>query len=75
MSYTYDGERGDWYDDDIPAIDLGDIPADWPVKVTDGSGPTDLTCGYCGLSWNDAIPTGMTPTPRARCPFGEFHRY
>jgi hypothetical protein len=31
------------------------------------------TCGYCGLSWDDARITEMTPAPAARCPFEMFH--
>ncbi len=31
------------------------------------------TCGTCGLSWDDSIPTGWTPAPAARCPFEYFH--
>ena len=33
------------------------------------------TDGNCGLSWDDSIITGMTPTPSARCPFEYFHDY
>lgn len=37
---------------------------------------TDIaTDGSCGLSWDDSIITGMTPTPSARCPFEYFHEY
>lgn len=34
-----------------------------------------FTDGACGLSWDDSIITGMTPTPSARCPFEYFHEY
>ena len=34
-----------------------------------------FTDGNCGLSWDDSIITGMTPTPSARCPFEYFHKY
>jgi hypothetical protein len=52
------------------------IPDDFPVRPL---GPGDkakdkVTCGYCGLSWDDAIPTSWTPTPAARCPFEYFHK-
>jgi hypothetical protein len=57
------------------SLDETDIPSDFPVKVTDGSGPHDATCGTCGLSWDDSIATGMTPAPSARCPFEYFHRH
>jgi hypothetical protein len=33
------------------------------------------TDGSCGLSWDDAIVTSMTPAPAARCPFEYFHEY
>lgn len=33
------------------------------------------TCGTCGRSWNDAIITGSTPAPSARCPFERWHEY
>lgn len=26
------------------------------------------TCGTCGFAWNDALITGLTPTPSGRCP-------
>lgn len=32
-----------------------------------------VTCGNCGLSWDDGINTGITPAPAARCPFEWFH--
>lgn len=31
-------------------------------------------CGTCGLWWDDAITTGITPVPSGRCPFEQFHR-
>lgn len=71
-NYVYDGARGDWYDASMPSIVVSDIPADWPVQP-DANG--DTTCGYCGLTWNDAVSTSMTPVPAGRCPFEEFHRY
>lgn len=37
---------------------------------------TDIaTCGSCGLSWDDSIPTSWTPAPSGRCPFEYQHRY
>jgi len=37
---------------------------------------TEITsCGSCGLQWDDAIVTSMTPAPAARCPFEYFHEY
>lgn len=35
--------------------------------------PDYTTCGTCGRTWDDAIITGMTPAPSARCPFEDFH--
>jgi hypothetical protein len=52
------------------------IPDDYPVRPLDVDEPAKdrKTCGYCGWSWDDAIVTGMTPAPGARCPFESFHR-
>ena len=51
-----------------------DIPADWPVQpIKQGKSPI-VTCGACGLSWDDSKVTSMTPTPSARCPFEQFHK-
>jgi hypothetical protein len=33
------------------------------------------TCGHCGRSWDDSIPTSLTPAPSGRCPFESMHRY
>lgn len=33
-----------------------------------------MTCGTCGLSWDDGICTGWTPAPSGRCPFEPFHK-
>lgn len=53
------------------------IPKSYPVQPLAPKQPaTDrTTCGYCGLSWDDAIVTSMTPAPAARCPFEYFHIY
>lgn len=32
-----------------------------------------VTCGTCGRSWDDAVVSGSTPTPAARCPFEYDH--
>jgi hypothetical protein len=32
-----------------------------------------VTCGTCGRTWDDAVPTGVTPAPSARCPFEYEH--
>jgi hypothetical protein len=37
--------------------------------------PDIVTCGSCGLSWDDAISTSWTPAPSGRCPFEYQHRY
>ena len=34
---------------------------------------TVATCGTCGLSWNDAAVSSLTPTPAGRCPFEYEH--
>lgn len=31
------------------------------------------TCGECGKSWNDALISGSTPAPGARCPYEHIH--
>lgn len=31
------------------------------------------TCGACGRSWDDSLPTSWTPAPSGRCPFEYFH--
>lgn len=51
------------------------IPKDHPVQpLRPGDKAMDrATCGTCGLSWDDAIITSMTPAPSGRCPFGQFH--
>jgi len=53
------------------------IPKDFPVRPLKRNQPAEdrATCGTCGLSWDDAIPTSLTPAPAARCPFEEFHDY
>ena len=33
-----------------------------------------MRCGSCGRVWNDALITGRTPAPSARCPYESFHR-
>ena len=54
------------------------IPKDFPVRPLTAAGmhtAGDMaTCGTCGLSWDDAIPTSYTPAPAARCPFEVFHK-
>ena len=46
------------------------------VLDIDGEPKIDIaTDGACGLSWDNAIITGMTPAPSARCPFEYFHEY
>lgn len=53
------------------------IPSDFPVKELKRSdfakAKDPATCGTCGRSWDDAIPTTWTPAPSARCPFEYFH--
>ena len=51
------------------------IPKDFPVQpLKPGQEAKEkMTCGTCGLSWDDAIPTSLTPAPAARCPFEYYH--
>lgn len=51
------------------------VPADFPVQplLPDQTATSRATCGHCGRSWDDAIPTSYTPAPSARCPFEAFH--
>lgn len=56
-------------------LDPDDIPEDFEVRpLRPGDVAQDkATCGTCGLSWDDAVSTSMTPAPSARCPFENFH--
>jgi hypothetical protein len=56
-------------------MSLKRIPKDFPVQpLLPGQSAKDkATCGHCGISWDDGIITGWTPTPSARCPFEYFH--
>ena len=59
------------------SLEMDDIPADFPVRPAEIPVPdvhhAFATCGECGLSWDDTIPTAYTPAPSARCPFEAFH--
>lgn len=59
--------------DDVVSL----IPDSFPVRpLGDGDDrPSKSTCGHCGLSWDDGIPTAYTPSPSGRCPFEYFHLY
>lgn len=52
-----------------------DVPDDFPVRplAVGVTLPGMATCGACGRSWDDTIPTAWTPSPSARCPFEYFH--
>lgn len=52
-----------------------DIPKDYPVQPLkpEDKAKDRVTCGTCGLSWDDGMNTSLTPTPSARCPFESFH--
>lgn len=56
-------------------LEPDEIPEDFPVRPlrTGETGKDPMTCGHCGLTWDDAVPTEYTPTPSARCPFEAFH--
>lgn len=50
------------------------IPEDFEVRpIPEGTGTDPVTCGSCGLTWDDAVATSYTPAPSARCPFEAFH--
>lgn len=53
------------------------IPNDYPVQpiasILDPTATRAMQCGTCGLAWDDAIVTSMTPVPSGRCPFEYFH--
>jgi hypothetical protein len=53
------------------------IPADFSVQplAPGQSCPGKMTCGHCGLSWDDSQSTTWTPVPAGRCPFEHFHVY
>ncbi len=65
---------GNWGEDSVPD-DLPNVPESFPVKVLGPDDPaTDrMLCEACGREWDDAIATGWTPVPAARCPFEYFH--
>lgn len=52
-----------------------EVPADFEVRPLLPGEPAQerATCGACGRSWDDAIPTSYTPAPSARCPFEAWH--
>jgi hypothetical protein len=51
------------------------IPKDFEVQpLRPGQKAEDpVTCGHCGLTWDDGIGTTWTPAPSGRCPFEYFH--
>jgi len=53
-----------------------EIPADFPVQPLAADAPAKdrVTCGTCGLSWDDGVATSYTPAPAGRCPFEYFHK-
>lgn len=58
-------------------IPIKSIPRTWPVQPLKLGQQADdpVTCGHCGLTWDDGKITSMTPAPAARCPFESFHKY
>lgn len=45
-----------------------------PQYDDDGKLKVDTTtCDDCGKSWNDALISGSTPAPSARCPYEHIH--
>jgi hypothetical protein len=59
----------------MTSLKPSDIPPDFPVRPLAKLHFTDneVTCGQCGLTWDDSILTGWTPAPSGRCPFEYFH--
>lgn len=59
-------------------LEMDDIPRDFPVVPVaaprSGQARAVVTCGECGLSWDDTISTQYTPAPGGRCPFEAFHQ-
>lgn len=56
----------------------GHVPGDFPVRpiawwTSAQQAGSPVTCGECGRTWDDAVPTSWTPAPSARCPFEHFH--
>lgn len=58
-------------------IPMSAVPSSFAVRpLRKGQKAKDrMTCGTCGLSWDDAKSTSWTPVPSGRCPFEYFHRY
>lgn len=54
---------------------LPEVPDNFSVKELDEDDDAEdrVTCGTCGRSWDDAIPTTWTPAPSGRCPFEYYH--
>lgn len=52
-----------------------EVPKDFAVQPLKPGEPAKdaVTCGVCGLTWDDGVSTGWTPTPSGRCPFEYFH--
>lgn len=79
----------DWFEGgkapyDVFRVDTGEevfpeitVPEDYAVQPLSPDQPAKdrVTCGVCGLSWDDGIATSMTPTPSGRCPFEAFHKH
>lgn len=39
------------------------------IAPTAASDPLNIAkCGTCGFTWDDSVPTDLTPAPAARCP-------
>lgn len=51
------------------------IPKNFEVQPLKKGEPAvdPVTCGTCGLSWDDGKATSWTPAPSARCPFEYYH--
>lgn len=46
------------------------------IQANEHTDPRDVaTCGTCGFSWDDSVPTSLTPAPAGRCPNEYNHEY
>jgi len=64
------------FDEDEDDDEGEEPPSDFPVRVLRAGDEAEdrTTCNTCGRSWDDAVVTGYTPAPSARCPFETYHK-
>lgn len=70
-----DYERLEELRDERDSWEPEEIPDDFEVTPLDDDDDAEdkVTCGACGRSWDDSIPTSYTPAPSGRCPFEDWH--